>query len=401
MNMVESFNVSFEAIKLNKVRSGLTMLGVIIGVMAVILLISIGEGARRYIYEELGSLGTNLLIVAPGKTATKGGFHPPVAGTVRKLVYDDALALRKRATYLTDAVPIMFATGKIKYFNLSRDTSIVGCTEEYFRVRNLNIEIGTFISSIDVDAKRKVIVLGKTVKRELFGDANPLGKMVTLNDARYRVIGIMEKKGVALGFDIDDIVFIPTTSAQELFDTDSLFQIITKVGRAEDIGKAEEQIKEILIKKHNNKEDFTLVSQDEMISVMGKVLNIMTGVLGGIAGISLLVGGIGIMNIMLVSVKERTREIGLRKAVGAKKRDILLQFLIEAISLSLTGGLIGIGFGIGIALLIPRFTFLPTMVSLWSVMIAFLFSAAVGIFFGVYPARKAATLDPIQALRYE
>ena len=401
MNIIDSFNVSYEALRLNKVRSGLTMLGVIIGVMAVILLVSIGEGARRYIYEELGSMGTNLLIITPGKTATKGGFHPPVAGAVRKLVYDDAVALRKRATYLTDAVPIMFATGRIKYLNLSRDTTIVGCTEEYFRVRNLNIEIGTFISSADIDTKRRVVVLGRTVKRELFGDINPLGKMVTLNDARYRVIGLMEKKGVALGFDIDDIVFIPTTSAQELFDTDSLFQIVTKVGREEDMPKAQEQIREILTKKHSNKEDFTIISQDEMISVMGKVLNIMTGVLGGIAGISLLVGGIGIMNIMLVSVKERTREIGLRKAVGAKKRDILLQFLIESISLSLIGGIIGIGFGIGISLLIPRFTFLPTMVSLWSVLIAFFFSAIVGIFFGVYPARKATKLDPIQALRYE
>jgi len=397
----DSLDVSIEALKLNKVRSGLTMLGVIIGVMAVILLVSIGEGARRYIHEELGSLGTNLLIITPGKTATRGGFHPPVAGAVRKLIYDDAISLRKRASYLTDAVPIIFATGKIKYHNLSRDTSIIGCTEGYFRVRNLNIEIGSFISSADVDAKRRVVVLGRTVKREIFGEANPLGKMVTLSDARYRVIGVMEKKGVALGFDIDDIVFIPTTSAQELLDTDSLFQIVTKVGRAEDISRAKEQIKEILIKRHNNKEDFTIISQDEMISVMGKVLNIMTGVLGGIAGISLLVGGIGIMNIMLVSVKERTKEIGLRKAVGARKRDVLIQFLIEAVSLSLIGGIIGIGLGIGLAFLIPRFTFLPTMVSLWSVMIAFLFSAAVGIFFGVYPARKAATLDPIQALRYE
>lgn len=401
MNLLDSFNVSREAILSNKIRSGLTMLGVIIGVMAVILLVSIGEGARQYIYEELGTLGTNLLIVVPGKTSTKGGFHPPVAGTVRKLIYDDAVTLRKRATYLSDAVPIIFGTGKIKYHNLSRDTSIVGCTEEYFRVRNLSVEIGSFISSVDVDTKRRVVVLGRTVKRELFGDTNPLGKMVTLSDARYRVIGVMEKKGVALGFDIDDIVFIPTTSAQELFDTDSLFQIVTKVKRAEDIPEAKEQIRDILIKRHNNKEDFTIISQDEMISVMGKVLNIMTGVLAGIAGISLLVGGIGIMNIMLVSVKERTKEIGLRKAVGARRRDVMIQFLIEAVSLSLFGGLLGIGAGIGLAFLIPRFTFLPTKISLWSVMIAFLFSASVGIFFGVYPARKAATLDPIQALRYE
>jgi putative ABC transport system permease protein len=401
MNILDSFNVSIEALRLNKVRSALTMLGVIIGVMSVILLVSMGEGARRYIYEELGTLGTNLLIITPGKTATKGGFHPPVAGAVRKLIYDDAIALRKRVGYLTDAVPIIFGTGKIKYHNLSRDTSIVGCTEEYFRVRNLNIEIGSFISSADVDTKRRVVVLGRTVKRELFGDINPLGKMVTLNDARYRVIGVMERKGVALGFDIDDIVFIPTTSAQELFDTDSLFQIVTRVGRAEYLEEAEEQIRNILIKRHNNNEDFTIISQDEMISVMGKILNIMTGVLAGIAGISLLVGGIGIMNIMLVSVKERTKEIGIRKAVGARKRDVMQQFLIEAVSLSLTGGVVGIGVGIGLALLVPRFTFLPTKISLWSVTIAFLFSAAVGIFFGVYPARKAATLDPIQALRYE
>lgn len=401
MDIIETIKVSREAILLNKIRSALTMLGVIIGVMAVILLVSIGEGARRYIYEELGTLGTNLLIITPGKTSTKGGFHPPVVGTVRKLTYDDAITLRKKASYLSDAVPIILGTGKIKYFNLSRDTTIVGCTEEYFRVRNLNIEIGTFISSADVDTKRRIIVLGRTVKRELFGDTNPLGRIVTLSDARYRVVGIMERKGVALGFDMDDVVFIPTTSAQELFDTNSLFQIVTKVSRAEVLEKAKEQIREILIKKHSDKEDFTIVSQDEIISVMEKVLNIMTGVLAGIAGISLLVGGIGIMNIMLVSVKERTREIGIRKAVGARRRDVMIQFLIEAVTLSLIGGVIGIGIGIGLSFLVPRFTFLPTRVSLWSVMVAFLFSAAVGIFFGVYPARKAATLDPIQALRYE
>lgn len=402
MNMIETFRVAFEAILSNKVRSGLTMLGVIIGVMAVILLVSIGEGARVYITQELSGLGTNLLIITPGKTSTSGGFHPPSAGTVRKLTYDDALALKRRAWLLTDAVPIVFGTGRIKYQNRTRDTSVIGTTREFEEVRNLFIDIGSFISQADVDSKAKVVVLGRTVKDELFGEENPLGKVVILSEARYRVVGVMRKKGTSLGMDIDDVVFIPVTSGQELFDTDGLFEILASTPRAEDVDRATAQIRDILIRRHAHKEDFTITTQGAMLSTMNTIIGVLTAVLGGIAGISLLVGGIGIMNIMLVSVRERTREIGIRKALGARNRDIMAQFLIEAMTLSGAGGLIGILIGVGLALLIPVFVdVLPTSVSAWSILLAFFFSGAVGVFFGVYPARKAALQDPIQALRYE
>ena len=402
MNFLETFRVAFEAIMSNKVRSGLTMLGVIIGVMAVILLVSIGEGAQMYITKELTGLGTNLLIITPGKTSTRGGFHPPSAGTVRKLTYDDALALRRRAWILTDAVPLVFGTGKIKYRNMGRDTMVIGTTPEFQRVRNLFVDTGNYISQGDVDSKAKIIVLGTKVKEELFGAENPLGKVVTLSDARYRVVGVMLKKGTSLGMDIDDIVYIPVTSGQELFDTDSLFEIIASTPRSEDVDRAIAQIKDILIKRHARKEDFTIQTQGAMLETMNTILSVLTAVLGGIAGISLVVGGIGIMNIMLVSVRERTREIGIRKALGARNRDIMAQFMIEAITLSGAGGIIGILLGVGLALLIPLFvTVLPTSVSAWSIIMAFTFSAAVGVFFGVYPARKAALQNPIQALRYE
>jgi putative ABC transport system permease protein len=402
MNFVETFSVAFEAILSNKVRSGLTMLGVIIGVMAVILLVSIGQGAQVYITKELTGLGTNLLIITPGKTSTRGGFHPPSAGTVRKLTYDDSLALSRRAWLLTDAVPIVFGTGKIKYQNLGRDTMVIGTTPEFQSIRNLFVDTGNFVTQGDVNSKYKIVVLGTKVKEELFGQENALGKVVTLSDARYRVVGVMRKRGTSLGMDLDDVVFIPVTSGQELFDTDGLFEIIASTPRAEDVDRAISQIKDVLIKRHAHKEDFTIQTQGAMLSTMNTILGVLTAVLGGIAGISLLVGGIGIMNIMLVSVRERTREIGIRKAVGARKRDIMAQFMIEAMTLSGAGGIIGIITGVGLALIIPVFVeVLPTSVSLWSVLMAFSFSAAVGIFFGVYPAHKAALQDPIQALRYE
>jgi putative ABC transport system permease protein len=402
MNFLETFRVSLDAIMSNKVRSGLTMLGVIIGVMAVILLVSIGEGARVYITRELSGLGTNLLIITPGKTTTSGGFHPPSAGTVRKLSYDDAQALKRRAWLLSDAVPIVFGTGRIKFQNLGRDTTIIGTTPEFQRVRNLFNDTGSYVSQADVDSKGKIVVLGTKVKEELFGDQNPLGKVVLLSDARYRVVGVMRKKGTSLGWDIDDVVFIPVTSGQELFDTDGLFEILASTPRAEDVDNAITQIKDILIRRHAHKEDFTIQTQGAMLSTMNTIFGVLTAVLGGIAGISLLVGGIGIMNIMLVSVRERTREIGIRKALGARNRDIMAQFMIEAVTLSGAGGILGILIGVGLALIIPEFVdVLPTSISAWTIITAFSFSAAVGVFFGVYPAHKASLQDPIQALRYE
>ncbi len=401
MEIVETLRLAQDSLMSNRVRSLLTMLGVIIGVAAVILLVSIGEGARRYIRTALGDLGTNLMVVVPGKTSKEGGMHMGTS-TVRKLTLDDAVIIEKRARSILNAEPVMIGTSWIKYAENSRDTYIVGITTDYFEIRNLAIGIGRRFNESEVESARRVCVLGRTVKRDIFGDRNPLGEKVTVGNFRYRVVGIMAPKGVTLGNDFDDLVLVPITSAIELFDTDSLFNITVKVAGPEYIGKAKDEIADILTRRHAGKEDFTILSQDEMLDIMGKILNIMTTVLAGIAAISLIVGGIGIMNIMLVSVRERTREIGIRKALGARKQDILLQFLVEAVTLSLFGGIIGIVIGAGMALAISHFIeFLPTRITWWAVTLAFVFSVNVGIFFGVYPARKAALYDPIVALRYE
>lgn len=401
MDVIESIILARDSLIANKLRSFLTMLGVIIGVAAVILLVSIGEGARKYIQRELGELGTNILVVVPGKTSKEGGMHMGTSA-VRKLLFSDAVLIEKRSRSILNAVPVILGTSWIKHTGKSRDTYVVGVDESYFDIRNLKIALGRGLSEADVDAARRVCVLGQTVNKEVLGDVNPVGAFVTIGGAKYRVIGIMLKKGVALGFDIDDVVFIPSTTARELFDTDSLFNITIKIKNQNVMADAKKEIREILMKRHANREDFTILSQDEMIAVMGKILNIMTAVLAGIAAISLIVGGIGIMNIMLVSVKERTREIGIRKAIGAKNRDILLQFLSEAVTLSLIGGMGGAMLGGAISLTIPYFIeFLPTQLVWWAIIVAFSFSVAVGIFFGVYPARKASLYDPIVALRYE
>ena len=401
MEIIEMLRMSRETIFINRGRAFLTVLGVIIGVMAVILMVSIGEGAREYIRDEFSGLGSNILVVVPGKTAKEGGTHMGTS-VVRKLTYDDALMIQRRSRHIEFSVPVIVGTSLIKYKGRSRYSYVVGVSENYFAARNLAIDSGRFINESEVDLRRHVVVMGRTVKKDVLGDVNPLGTLLTIGESKFRVIGLMAPKGVTLGFDIDDLVFIPVTSAMDIFDTDALFNITVKVRNENDIPEAKHDIKDTLIRKHAGEEDFTILSQDEMLSVMEKVFKIMTAVLAGIASISLLVGGIGIMNIMLVSVKERTREIGLRKAVGAKNRDILLQFLAEAVVLSLIGGLTGIFLGVIISLLIPVFiTFLPTKLSLWAILTAFFFSAGVGIFFGVYPARKAAAMDPITALRYE
>ncbi|MEE8329570.1 MAG: ABC transporter permease [Thermodesulfovibrionia bacterium] len=401
MDAIEILKISKDSILSNRIRSFLTVLGVVIGVTAVILIVSMGEGARRYIQNEFNSLGSNILIVVPGKTSKEGGTHMGTSA-VRKIVYDDAVLIQRRSRHVQYAIPVIIGTSLVKYRGRSRSTYVAGVTEDYFKARNLSVDSGRFINSSEVNSKRPVSVLGRTVKKDILGDINPLGVLLTIGDSKYRVIGVMAPKGVTLGFDIDDIIFIPTTSAKELFDTDSLFNITIKVRTEHEIEDAKKDIKELLIRRHAGVEDFTILSQDEMIVAMEKILKIMTTVLAGIAAISLLVGGIGIMNIMLVSVKERTREIGLRKAVGAKNKDILVQFLMESVALSMAGGIMGIVLGTTFTWLIPVFiTFLPTNLSIWSIVLAFFFSMSVGVFFGVYPARKAAGLDPIIALRYE
>jgi len=397
----EYLRIALEALASNKIRSFLTMLGVIIGVASVIMLVSIGEGAKTYIRSELMGIGSNLLIITPGKTETSGMGHPP-SGGVHKLTIEDMRALGKRAPALAGLTPMVVAGAPVKFGNRSRDVLVIGTDEKFEDIRNLHVEIGSFLGKGDIEAHRKVAVIGRTVKKELFQETSPLGHTVKIGETTFRIIGIMEKKGTTLGVDIDDLVFIPADTAQDIFGQDGLTQILAQVVNENEIERAKDQIRQVLMRRHAGEEDFTIITQQAMLSTAQSILSTFTYVLGGIASISLLVGGIGIMNIMLVSVRERTREIGLRKAIGAAQRDILIQFVIEAITLSMIGGIVGIVLGAGIAYAAKAaFPVVPVDITGWSIATAFTFAVLVGVFFGIYPATKAARLNPIDALRYE
>jgi putative ABC transport system permease protein len=401
MNPVEFLRVAFDSFRTNRLRAALTMLGVIIGVAAVILLVALGQGAKNYVEAQFAGLGSNILIVTPGKIETKGG--PPIIGAAKhKLTLADSNVLDKKGYLFAGVAPLVFGTAEVRSGTRSRNAPVLGVTPAFPEVRNLHVEIGNFVSDADVEAKRRVVVLGRSVKRELFGNANALGQIVKISGARFRVIGIMERKGVSLAMDLDDIVYIPVRTAQDIFDTDALLEIVISVRNRNDIDSGKELARSLLFKSHSRHEDFTITVQAAMLSSLFTILDTLTYVLGGIAAISLVVGGIGIMNIMLVTVKERTNEIGIRKAVGATDRDILFQFLVESTVISSAGGLCGMAAGIlgawGIRVLAPR---LPVAIPPWAIALAVTFSVFVGIFFGVYPARKAAALHPIEALRYE
>jgi putative ABC transport system permease protein len=363
--------------------------------------VSLGQGTKNYVEEQFAGLGSNILIVTPGKIETKGG--PPIIGSARhKLTLNDSRILEKKGYLFAGVAPVVFGTAEVRYQNRSRNISVLGVTPAFQDVRNLHVEIGSFLGEADVESRRRVCVLGRTVKRELFGNANALGQTVKVAGTLFRVVGIMEKKGVSLAIDIDDLIFVPVRTAQELFDIDGLFEILISVRNTNDLDSGKELATSLLKRAHNRNEDFTITNQAAILSSLYTILDTLTYVLGGIAAISLLVGGIGIMNIMLVTVKERTNEIGIRKAVGARNRDILLQFLFESTALATAGGIAGILAGVAgawaLKLLVPK---LPVSIPAWSILLSFTFSAFVGVFFGVYPAKKAASLNPIEALRYE
>ena len=404
MNPLLSIDISYRAIRSNKVRSFLTTLGIIIGVAAVISLVSITGGAKNMIEGQLASLGANSLVVNSGKR-TKSG-KTVVTGNIKPLTGKDvdAIGSLEAVKYVS---AISNTTANVVSGNRNVLTAVIGVGEDFIFINDWFPERGTFFNELDVRETALVCVLGKTVKENLFGSLDPVGKSVRIGKYTYRVIGVMSPIGpTPSGKDQDDIILLPYTSVQKrLLGSKSLNRITVFVDPAYELGYAKAEIEKTLRRQHGIKEgmddDFFVRTQQTQINTIKNVSRILTVLLGSIASISLIVGGIGIMNIMLVSVGERTREIGIRLAVGAKEKNILVQFLIESVLLSLVGGAIGTAVGILVSKLASALTGWPTQISLMAILVAFLFSAMVGIVFGIYPARKAAALNPIEALRYE
>jgi len=403
-----SLRIALRALMVNKMRSALTMLGIIIGVGAVIAMIAVGSGAKNVIAERIASMGSNMLIVMSG-SSTSGGFRFG-SGTVPTLTVDDAKAILSEIPSVKYVAPTLPGVAQVVYGNQNWSTSIQGTTPEMLDIREWPMASGRSFTQQDLDGATKVCLLGMTVVENLFGGVDPVGQIVRIKNVPFTVIGVLGEKGQAsFGQDQDDTIFVPLTTAQKrLFGMQfpGMVRTITVQARGPEVMKeAEEEINSVLRQRHriqpNQENDFTVRNLTEIMSTAQETASVMSLLLGAIASISLMVGGIGIMNIMLVSVTERTREIGIRIAVGAKGRDILLQFLIESLVLSLIGGILGITIGVVGTLILSSLTQWPTLFSMQAILLAFLFSGSVGVFFGFYPARKASMLNPIEALRYE
>jgi putative ABC transport system permease protein len=400
-----TFRIALRALARNKLRSFLTMLGIIIGVGAVIAMVAIGEGAKATIRSQIASLGTNVLIILPG-TTTQGGVRVGF-GSVNTLTDSDAKAIREEIRSVSFVSPVLRRGEQVVAGNLNWGTMVQGVAPEFQQIREWQVADGRFLHDGDVENDAKVAVLGETVVRNLFGNDDPLESVIRIRNIPFRVVGVLAAKGQSSqGADQDDIVMIPYTSMQKrLMRITNVQTIIASALTADRVQEAQEQITLLLRQRHriqpDREDDFFIRNLSDIAEAASSSARVMAILLGAVASISLLVGGIGIMNIMLVSVTERTREIGIRMAVGARSRDIMLQFLVEAVVMAATGGCIGILLGIGSSEVLKFWAQWPTLVSPTIVAIAFLFSGAVGVFFGFYPAQKAANLDPIDALRYE
>jgi len=406
MNLEDTILSAYHSIKSNPMRSFLTILGIIIGVAAVIAMVAIGQGAQYSVQKQIESLGTNVLVVFPGATTQTGRVRME-AGMVSRLTVEDVEAIKNQCNAVAYATPIVRTGAQIIYGNNNWRTGIYGVNTDYFQIRAWGLSAGSYFTEQDVKAGAKVCVIGQTVKNALFGEEDPIGKIIRIRDVPVKVVGVLEPKGQnVMGQDQDDIIVAPyTTVMTRLSRFFFIGSILVSAVSPNLIPVAQQQITQVLREKHKiqpwQEDDFTVRTQDEIASTAQETSRIMTILLGSIASVSLIVGGIGVMNIMLVSVTERTREIGIRISVGARKRDILFQFLLESVVLTLTGGIFGIIFGILLSKLISGFAGWPVFISVGAIVLAFAFSAAVGIFFGFYPARKAANLNPVEALRYE
>ena len=407
MNITNLFKIALRAIAANKLRSFLTMLGIIIGVASVIAMLAIGQGSKQSIQKNISEMGSNLIMLRPGQDKGPGGARQD-AGEMQTLKLKDYEALREQSRYLAYISPSVNASGQFINGNNNTPSTVYGISPDYLEIRQLKVEDGNTFTEEDIRASAKVCLIGKTVADNLFTNGeDPVGKVIRFKSIPFRIVGILKPKGYnSFGMDQDDMVLAPYTTVMKRILSVTYLQGINASALTEDLTDAAiEDITAILRTSHKLKageqDNFTIRSQQEMAAMMNSTSDTMTVLLLVVACISLIVGGIGIMNIMYVSVTERTREIGLRMSVGARGMDILNQFLIEAILLSVTGGLIGVIVGIGAAWGIRTFAHWPILIQPWSVLLSFAVCSATGIFFGWYPARKAANLDPIEAIRYE
>lgn len=412
MNYQNLFKIAIRAIAANKMRSFLTALGIIIGIAAVITMLAIGQGSKASIKANIAEMGSNMIMISPGADM-RGGVRQD-ASSMETLKQADYQSIKEDCNYISAISPTVNSSGQWIYGNNNTQSSIYGVNQDYLSIRQLKVADGEMFTDTDIKAAAKVCILGQTVVDYLFPDgSDPIGKVVRFNSIPFRVVGVLQKKGYnSMGMDQDDLVLAPyTTVIKRILAQTYLGGIVCSAITEEASQPAQDQISEILRRNHKLKDatetteadedDFNIRSQEEISSMMNSTMSTITILLGSVAGISLLVGGIGIMNIMYVSVTERTREIGLRMSVGARGIDILNQFLIEAILLSVTGGIIGVILGVSLSLSLNAFLHIATQIEPWSIIMSFAVCTFTGVFFGWYPAKKAARLDPIEAIRYE
>lgn len=405
MNGTNLFKIALCALNNNKLRAFLTMLGIIIGVASVITMLAIGQGSKRSIQAQIAEMGSNMIMIHPGADMRGGVRQDPSAMQTLKL--SDYEALRNETNFLSAVSPNVSSSGQLIAGNSNYPSSVSGVGTEYLEIRQLSIENGEMFDENDIQTSAKVCVIGKTIVDNLFPNEDPIGKIVRFNQVPFRVVGILKSKGYnSMGMDQDDVVLAPYSTVMKRLLAQTYLSGIFASALSEDMtDNATEEVTEVLRRNHKLKEgngdDFSIRSQQELSTMLNSTTDLMTTLLACIAGISLVVGGIGIMNIMYVSVTERTREIGLRMSVGARGVDILSQFLIEAILISITGGIIGVIIGCGASFIVKNVAHWPIYIQAWSVFLSFAVCTVTGVFFGWYPAKKAADLDPIEAIRYE
>jgi putative ABC transport system permease protein len=385
------------ALRGHRLRTGMSLLGVAIGVAAVVALTALGEGARRYVIGQFASIGTNLVIVVPGKTETTGGM-PGMGSAPNDLTLEDARAILRGIPEIDKAAPMVMGTETVAFEERRRQVGLIGSTPEALEVRRLSVSSGRFLPPLEWDRSSPVTVLGQTAARELFPGQDPVGQVVRIGDWRMRVVGVLAARGQQLGVNMDDVAIVPVATAMKMLNRRSLFRLVLQVRSYADLDRTKERVVRLVTERHGE-EDVTAITQDAVLGAFTSILGALTLALAGIASISLAVAGVGIMNVMLVSVSERTREIGLLKALGAGRRQILLAFLAEAVLISAAGGVLGLAVGwLAVRGLVYLYPALPASPPVWAVLAAFSLSVAVGAVFGVLPAQRATRLDPVAAL---